>query len=306
MKFWQLLALISGSIIAVVMALASISYNSTLGTAEAAFTLIPISNRSLFEALALAFDLGMVASVFGFWHWLKSNRVAAIICGILFVIASLFSVHSVRGYIAQNVTKSLAPMERNKDVYASLKLELVQAQKHQASLQASLLKARGRKRTRLLREVEQQSRMIREIRNRLATTKTISHVTPVAGLEWFLAVILWFFNATCWTAWFGTSSIANSRTRAQKNEHSARHPEQSFDSVQPWLVIYEQKQPEHCAQLYEHYSGWCMGNDIVPLVDRKFYARLIELGARKFRDGRSGPMLYALPHDLTSTDRQGR
>jgi len=41
----------------------------------------------------------MIASVLGFWHWLKTNRVAAVICALLFVIASAFSVHSVRGYL---------------------------------------------------------------------------------------------------------------------------------------------------------------------------------------------------------------
>ena len=204
MKLWQYLALVSGSIIAVVMALASISYNSTLGTSEPAFALIPITNRTLFEGLALAFDLGMVASVFGFWHWRTRNRVAALTCVVLFVIASAFSVHSVRGYIAFNIIKSHAPMERNKDVYASLKFELTQAQNYLSELQSTVIKARGRKRTRLLREIEQQSRKIQVSRNTLAKTLIAVHVPPVPGLDWFLAIILWIFNATCWTAWFGT------------------------------------------------------------------------------------------------------
>ena len=80
LQFWQYLALLSGSIIAVVMALASVSYNSTLGTSEPAFGWVPVTNKTLFEVLALAFDLGMIASVFGFWHWLSRNRVAAAIC----------------------------------------------------------------------------------------------------------------------------------------------------------------------------------------------------------------------------------
>jgi len=67
MKIWHFLAVISGAIIAVVMALASISYNATLGTVEPAFSWLPfLTNAHLFSILALAFDFGMVASVFGF------------------------------------------------------------------------------------------------------------------------------------------------------------------------------------------------------------------------------------------------
>ena len=284
MKFWQILALISGAIIAVVMALASISYNSTLGTMEPAFALVPISNQSLFEGLALAFDLGMVASVFGFWHWLKSNRVAAAFCAVLFVIASLFSVHSVRGYSALNITKSLAPAERNKDVYTSLKLELGEAQTHLSNLRSSQLKARGRKRTRLNREISAQVKMVRDVRARLASSKPSAFVSPLAGLEWFLALTLWFFNATMWSAWFGTwnyipvRSKPDHEARPQDIMHREQHHEQGRDSVLQWLSIYEQVAPEHCARLYMHYRNWCVGNHIIPLVDRKFYARLVELG----------------------------
>ncbi len=186
-KFWQLLALISGTIIAGVMALASISYNSTLGTLEPAFAHVPISNRTLFEALALAFDLGMVVSVFGFWHWWRSNKVAATICILLFVIASLFSIHSVRGYIATNITKSLAPMERNKDVYASLKQGLSQAQNHLGALRTSLFRTKGRRGTRRQREIARQVILVHEARARLASAQPVANVTPLAGLEWFLA-----------------------------------------------------------------------------------------------------------------------
>ena len=98
MRLWQLLALVSGAIITPVMALASISYNATLGTGDLAFPWLPVTNRMLFSSLALAFDLGMIASVFGFLHWRASNRMAAFICVILFAIASVYSVHSVRGY----------------------------------------------------------------------------------------------------------------------------------------------------------------------------------------------------------------
>ena len=77
LKFWQYPALASGAIIAVVLALASISYNATLGTSDLAFSFLNISNSNLFGFLALAFDIGMTVSVFGFWHWRKTNHIAA-------------------------------------------------------------------------------------------------------------------------------------------------------------------------------------------------------------------------------------
>ena len=300
LKFWQLLALISGTIIAGVMALASISYNATLGTLEPAFALLPITNREMFSSLALAFDLGMVASVFGFWHWRTSNQVAAAICVLLFVIASLFSIHSVRGYIAINITKSLAPMERNKDVYASLKQELSEAQKHLGALRTSLLKTRGRRRTRRQREIARQVILVREVRARLASAQPSASVTPLAGLEWFLALTLWFFNATCWTAWFGTS--ANKEKKKDQDVDQILLPvtkaHHDHDSVRSWLASYRQSEPEHCAILYLYYCSWCEENSNPPLKERNFYTRLGELGTRKFRAGRNGPTLYELPQSL--------
>lgn len=315
LKFWQLLALISGTIIAGVMALASISYNATLGTLEPAFALLPVTNRSMFSSLALAFDLSMVASVFGFWYWRVSNRVAATICILLFVIASLFSIHSVRGYIAINITKSLAPMERNKDVYASLKQELSEAQNHLGALRTSLLKTRGRRRTRRQKEIARQVILVHEVRARLASAQPSASVTPLAGLEWFLALTLWFFNATCWTAWFGTSAVATKTGVPQPNMKllpargsgglddrmqigSLPH---DHDSVRGWLASYRQSEPEHCAILYLYYCSWCQENSYQPLKERNFYTRLGELGTHKFRDGRNGPTLYELPQGLIAS-----
>ena len=306
LQFWQYLALISGSIIAVVMALASVSYNSTLGTSEPAFGWVPVTNKTLFEVLALAFDLGMIASVFGFWHWLSRNRVAAVICVLLFVISSAFSVHSVRGYIALNVTRSLAPLKRNRDVYASLKLDLAQAQNHLVSLQDTLIKARGRTRTRLLREVEQQSLKIQLSRNILAKTEIYAQVAPVPGLDWFLSIILWIFNSTCWTAWFGTSSSTGSGTLIDTGDGLLPR---EHDSVSDWLQAYGGNNPEHCARLYADYQNWCKQHSCTPLVQYGFYARLIELGAEKFRKNGNGATCYRLPQNAAigrgADDRMG-
>lgn len=292
MKFWQIIALISGAIFALVMALASISYNTTLGSDDPAFALIPISNKILFQALALGFDLGMVASVFGFWHWLGVNRIAASICLALFIISSAFSVHSLRGYIALNVSRSLTPQLQTQDVYASLKRDLDQAQSHLTLLQNSLAKTSGRSRKQILQEIQQQSRKIEETRNTLGQSKLSAVVTPIPGLDWYLAVILWFFNATCWTAWFGTKF--ESQLDTQLSEH---------DSVLMWLHAYRGNDPEHCTRLYDGYAKWCTQQSCTPLVKYSFYARLIELGAEKFRKNGNGPTHYRLPHALIENDR---
>lgn len=304
-QFWQVLALISGAIITCVMALASISYNATLGTGEPAFALLPISNKALFSSLALAFDLGMIASVFGFWYWLNSNRIAAFICLPLFIIASLFSIHSVRGYIAINITKSLAPLQREQHLYGSLKQELSDGQNHLGALRTSLLKTRGQRRIRLRKEIAQQVIMIDEVRARIVSSKIVVPITPLAGLEWFLAVTLWFFNATCWTAWFGTNSHLPSKTIRIDIDTGDPDRDQYLDgdTVAAWLASYHSAEPTHCAQLFKSYKAWCTEHGLQTLSERKFYQLLIALGARKFRDGRNGPTKYQLPQtQLVNTE----
>jgi len=279
MKIWQILALISGSIITVVMALASTSYSATLATPEPAFQWLPLPNTVVFAVVALAFDLGMIASIFGALHWWSQNRLAAITCVALFVIASLFSIHAVRGYIATNVTKAAAPAERSADVYSSLKLELQQSQQHLGQLQAQYGAATRRDRRRLDEKMSGMSRRVQELRTHLARTDIAIHVSPLVGLEWFLAIILWFFNATCWSAWFGTGRSAAAR---------------DVDTVSQWLGQHDLSEPQHCVRVFETYERWCAGHDLTPLAQYSFYARLIELGARKFRDGRNGPTMYQL------------
>lgn len=280
MKFWQYLALLSGAIIALVMALASISYNATLATEKAAFALLPLPNTVVFSGLALAFDLGMVASVFGVLHWRSRNLPAAIVCAVLFAIASLYSIHSVRGYIALNITEAQAPTARAGDLYASLKRELDQAQDHLAGLRIQHLKAKRSEQRRLERLIAQVSRTIQETRTTLARTDPGTTVSPLAGLEWFLAITLWFFNATCWSAWFGYQTSTTV---------------EASDTVSLWLAQKERTDPEHCLELFNQYALWCSRHSQLPLAQYSFYARLIELGARKFRDGRNGPTLYELP-----------
>jgi hypothetical protein len=279
-KFWQYLALLSGAIIALVMALASISYNATLATENAAFVLVPLPNTVVFSGLALAFDLGMVASVFGVLHWRNRNLPAAIVCAILFAIASLYSIHSVRGYIALNITEAQAPSARAGDLYSSLKRELDQAQDHLAGLRIQHLKAKRSEQRRLEKLMAQVSRTIQETRTTLARTDIGITVSPLAGLEWFLAITLWFFNATCWSAWFG---------------YQTNKVNEASDTVSLWLAQKERADPEHCLELFNQYALWCSRHSQTPLAQYSFYARLIELGARKFRDGRNGPTLYELP-----------
>ena len=292
MKIWHLLAVASGAIIATAMALASISYNATLGTVEPAFGRLPfLTNSLLFASLALAFDLGMIASVFGFLHWRDTSRTKAFVCAILFVIASGYSIHSVRGYIATNLSQSQAPAVRSADIYTSLRLELRSDQAHLERLRLSLLDTRRRSERRTLRtEIAQLSSKIDALRSRLAQTDTGHRVSPLDGLEWFLAVTLWFFHATCWSAWFGHT------TRARLTTSELTPPEfVNADTVAGWLNEFDLSEPEHCATLYRHYADWCARNTLEPLAQYGFYGRLVELGARKFRDGRNGPTKYVMP-----------
>ncbi len=53
--------------------------------------------------------------------------------------------------------------------------------------------------------------------------------------------------------------------------------------------------PGHCAELFASYADWCDAAECTPLAKYSFYARLVELGARKYRDGRNGPTMYELP-----------
>ena len=141
-------------------------------------------------------------------------------------------------------------------------------------------------------------------REQLARSKVEVRVAPMAGLEWSLALTLWFFNATCWTAWFGTRGNSDKNLKSSKVVE-LRAPNGALVETLPsqpdpggvagWMASYNQGSPEHCAQLYEHYRARCAAKNMKPLADRKFYAGLIALGARKFRDGRNGPTLYHLP-----------
>ena len=281
MRPWQYLALMSGAIIAIVMAFASVSYNATLGTSEPAFRWLPfVTNSSLFSVLALAFDLGMIASVFGFLHWRQTNSIGAALCIALFVIASLFSVHAVRGYIALNLTRSLAPAARAADVYDSMKLELANDQSHLVQIRQKALEASRKDRASLEQDAEQLVSKIHDTRSRLAQAENGRVVSPLAGMEWFLAVTLWFFNATCWTAWFG---------------HGRKQPASApRDTVADWIATYDLSEPKHCAALFGEYQQWCSQRGRDALAKYSFYARLVELGARKFRDGRNGPTMYVM------------
>lgn len=311
MRPWQLLAVVSGAIVAVVIAFASISYNATLGTAEAAFAWLPIvTNSQLFAGLALAFDLGMVASVFGFWHWRHSNRIGAALCVALFLIASLFSIHSVRGYIAINITRSLAPAERAADVYQSLRRELDQDQQHLARVREKKLDVRARERAGLDRDIAQMEKRIADTRARLQGVDNGRHVSPLAGLEWFLAITLWFFNATCWTAWFGmsgrhdatrTSATRSTSTISSTNSTTiaasmpaVEQRKDADDGVGRFLASHPITEPEHCASIYARYRQWARTEGVDALPERKLYARLLALGARRFRDGRNGRMKYVM------------
>ena len=102
-----------------------------------------------------------------------------------FAHTSAFSIHSVRGYIALNITKTLAPAARDHDLYQSVRQELAGAQDHLAALRTSLLKTKSRRtRRRLAQDIEDQLTMVHATRARLSQAKITTKVTPLAGLEW--------------------------------------------------------------------------------------------------------------------------
>ena len=144
------------------------------------------------------------------------------------------------------------------------------------------MNARRRERALLQNDIAQLSRKIHDTRTHLAQASTGKTVSPIHGLEWFLAITLWFFNSTCWSAWFGFKSLAPVVSC-------------SNDSVSAWLSQFDLSEPIHCTALYDAYRRWCERKRRQPLAQYSFYARLIELGARKFRDGRNGPTNYVMP-----------
>ena len=66
------------------------------------------------------------------------------------------------------------------------------------------------------------------------------------------------------------------------------------DSVSRFVATFPIQQPEHCASIYVRYRHWARAEGVDALPERKFYARLVALGARRFRDGRNGPMKYVI------------
>ena len=161
MRVWQLLGLVSGTIITVVMALAAVSYSATLGSDDVAFAYLPLTNATVFSVMALAFDLGMIASSFGVFHWWPTRRLAACLCAVLFAIASLFSIHAVRGYVALNVIKQTAPAQQSGDVYQSLKRDLEQMQAQLGAMRGAYGSATRRDKRRIDAKIADLARAVR-------------------------------------------------------------------------------------------------------------------------------------------------
>ncbi len=161
-----------------------------------------------------------------------------------------------------------------------MKLELANDQSHLVQIRKKILEASRRDRAGLEHDAEQLVSKIHDTRSRLAQAENGRVVSPLAGLEWFLAVTLWFFNATCWTAWFG---------------HGRKQPANApRDTVAEWITTCDLSEPQHCAALFGEYQQWCSQRGRDALAKYSFYARLVELGARKFRDGRNGPTKYVM------------
>ena len=96
---------------------------------------------------------------------------------------------------------------------------------HLKALRSALLKSRGRRRANIRREIKEQRLIIDTARDRLAQSKIAVHVAPIAGLEWYLALTLWFFNSSCWFVWFGTRSNIDVSTALELRAPNRDQPE---------------------------------------------------------------------------------
>lgn len=83
-----------------------------------------------------------------------------------------------------------------------------------------------------------------------------------------------------------TSAAATGSVEAMRSE--------DVGSVGRFLTTHPIIEPEHCASIHARYRQWVRAEGVDALPERKFYARLIALGVRRFRDGRNGKMKYVM------------
>ena len=293
MKFWQILALLSGAIIAAVLALASISYNTTLGTGEPAFRYLPVTNTTVFSSLALAFDLGMIASIFGFWHWVAGPPGGGrFLRHSVHYSQCVFSAFGARLYCPQ------CDQVLGRATASPGSLRLARPTAHTS--------ARARGRASFRQASRRGGARVYDCKRRSCTmnawctrpvivwpkpkSRPTSHrspdwngsspspcgfSTPPAGPPGSAPEPEWQSRTPDWLSPkpYGRYLAVHSVERAPStcSELNVEHHMIIATVVSAWLGSYEQKQPQHCAQLYARYAGWCTDNDHTPLTDRQFY-----------------------------------
>lgn len=172
---WQLIAIVSGASVTLLMGIANVAYSMSLASGET----LGIPNTVLFAVLGIALDLGMIASTFGYRNGDETQKA---LCAALFIIASAYSIHSMHGYLTMNTGKGKLTDTLQTSLIAELKVKEAQAQT-----------LKGTSLTKAYQDIE-------TLRARLQPPTAL----PLTGYEWLLALSLWFYNATCWVAFFGT------------------------------------------------------------------------------------------------------
>jgi hypothetical protein len=175
---WQLIAIVSGTLITLLVGVANVTFSMSLATGDT----LGIPNSYLFAALGIALDLGLIACTFAY-H--KGDETQKALCAALFVICSLYSVHSLHGYLSLNTGKGKLQDSVQTSILSELK---------QREAQALLLKGR---------DLAANYQTITALRSQLTTAPAL----PIRGFEWIVAVCVWFYSSTCWYAFFGTKHL---------------------------------------------------------------------------------------------------
>ena len=299
---------IGAAIITFFMAAAAVSYNASLGGQGELLAIegYRVTAATAFGAMGLAFELVMVAALFGVTWWLSKRAwLAATLAAIVWIIASAFAVHSARGFIATNVTAAIAPAQRNVDVYVSLKKDLLDEQQALRWLRETMVKtARRSERRRLVAQIKESQARIERLRAELAQAPNAQPVNPLAGIEWWLAGILWLLNTGGWYAFFGGSRPPTHARNADTGEsvdvndkpqnvvaieHFRRRLTRDHIAVFAEEAEQSLEEPIEWKELRAAYEKFCSDHDIEPTGTPQFGATLARLGWRRERqpDGRT-------------------
>ena len=161
------LTYIVGGTVTAVTAVANVAYSVSMATG----LIFGFSTAYLFAALGLALDIAQILATFAYK---EADMVRKRLLIVIFVICSLFSIHSTYSFLKQN-TSQLNASQSVADITAQQTKMVMQ------DLQNST--------NRDYRDLE---RLKKEIKPTVPA--------PLAGFEMFLAFALWWIHSTIWYA----------------------------------------------------------------------------------------------------------